>query len=1607
MLNHSLHHMKDTLTYGSTEGSLTLKLAWESQAMLFLSLVQTFAVRLFGGEFSSCKSILQEGIPASSSSLVLVEIAENGDAVDPLIASIPLSPIEVDMESETMETQRSFLPPSTEKPVASSPLNPSEREDVTSPHEERERMESTVSQEGVRNSGKAFLQVANVGEALSSCLLYGTTRIHRLAIRTIGLIFPVLEWSHSMDLFGEALIANTSYASPLGRPSSLVALPPPAARERSHLIAGLLHTIGHSLCAFHPEGLKDVVSTPPISPPEDAVWLEKQDIWIREEAGGLHQLAAHYDTQEADLLPSHRMEDSSFAFHFSHYNTAAIRTSLAAEYVDFVRKLISYPEWCDSVRQHIEAVLHNTTWLLEETPAEILCTLRSTALPSPSSLHPRLASICECLGGLAVLGGVCETLRVGGLVEHCSTTGGETQKGMLVRYSRYESKAGLILINTGKHGSWNLRVLPVNPAALTPRSRVDLLLPPLLNPHFSSFLPSSPPNGLLEAIVTLAVSASHSKEGKAPSQASLKGIETKTSPLWITETHFQVPVVRLIRILSFQIRTTVLSAVCRLLKEPAVIGLQPVPSRSSTGLQDLHLSVHTMRRHVRDRLQNITSAEERCIRKETQTQALKFSPFRSLPIQLPRVWEVITAKNFIFGNDNWNIVMRVVVDADVPVNNGRGATSSQEISPMPQPMPSSPSSLPCVVTHDLSLETAIHQSNAPEPIDRRDSPSPPPLSPSPSPDISSPLTTTRMAPVISSPRIDPPEEGVEASAVAASSLELRSPFLQGAANFNGLQPAFSDIDMMELLDEDDYMLALALEADSHMWERFGGDPADSTQADASLLIHEEATTQELRLENATAAESPSPAPLPSQDAVEADLLPTDVPMVAEASLTEERHGPLGETPFLPLEPSSLEAIGDTPVLPSSGATHATLPLDTGGSLVTQGHSSPPEVESAPSVETAMPLLGNAQSSSLFSSPTDTAHALERNSMEFILPQEGPTTTESPSIHVPAEKAISPAASIPFFTAEDAVANSPHAEAMRFTFHSSSSLPCITGMGPTFTEGDIIGVGWILKRGHVFFTKNGHCIKIHDSMENDNLMVGNSTMEITNGSTERTFSVDQPSKAFENVKGRFRPTVWAFGEGNSRLKANFGQTAYCFNFEMSVDQEDLLLLFNQRGEPTDGFGVMEPSHSQEFTTIVSEAEIRRHTMAEDLYEIMGGGLFPVSLCVLALERTRDSLELAMEWLLSHGFTELERMQTNFLRQEEEDRQIQEAMDGSMLLQRDLEMQPSSSSNIVPLSSEAPRQSSRSSSVVAVMEDIPLLSLPDREVASHFPFASFNSYCQRSECVRSHFRRQQQDLQARNLQEGSDVGGQREVDTRGNISSSLLSFMDTEATDFLLQEIPLGIDIAGEGNGRGGHFQGGDMQEGGSRGNSTLPSNAPLGTEGGGVSGRTDERLRRPSAFPEDIVIGGLLQIHPRVVDILCETYFMDQRLSHSFHLCAGLPPLPSTPLSFPSRLEDSLRSLILYPAGDALLLQRFAGRCGFVWEIFALADVQCVVLELWDEELSLRRLLCVPLHVCLKPELRWVGFPEMLPHVKKSTEEKNFWALLDVLEENECAVAGLQ
>ncbi len=101
---------------------------------------------------------------------------------------------------------------------------------------------------------------------------------------------------------------------------------------------------------------------------------------------------------------------------------------------------------------------------------------------------------------------------------------------------------------------------------------------------------------------------------------------------------------------------------------------------------------------------------------------------------------------------------------------------------------------------------------------------------------------------------------------------------------------------------------------------------------------------------------------------------------------------------------------------------------------------------------------------------------------------------------------------------------------------------------TFGVGDIVGCGWNIRSGELYFTKNGEYL----------------------------------GSAFDSVQGRFYPVIWLEAE-HVKVEVNFGQEPFVFAFVKTLPDGYLTSLQDQAKN----------------VQVMSAAEIRRRTQAEEL------------------------------------------------------------------------------------------------------------------------------------------------------------------------------------------------------------------------------------------------------------------------------------------------------------------------------------------------------------------------------------------------------------------------
>lgn len=152
-------------------------------------------------------------------------------------------------------------------------------------------------------------------------------------------------------------------------------------------------------------------------------------------------------------------------------------------------------------------------------------------------------------------------------------------------------------------------------------------------------------------------------------------------------------------------------------------------------------------------------------------------------------------------------------------------------------------------------------------------------------------------------------------------------------------------------------------------------------------------------------------------------------------------------------------------------------------------------------------------------------------------------------------------------------------------HSSDG---ITPYGVPYGTGDTIGCGLDFSSSSMYFTVNGTRLPT----------------------------------AFSGLSGRFYPAIW-LQVPDSSVSLNFGQQVFFFDYLSTLP---------------DRFSGGESAPRRD--SHVSEAVIRRETEALTLKSLYPD--FPVELCVIALENNNDNLMVAANWLIEHGWQELERL-----------------------------------------------------------------------------------------------------------------------------------------------------------------------------------------------------------------------------------------------------------------------------------------------------------------------------------------------------------------------------
>ncbi|KAL6051777.1 putative SWIM zinc finger domain-containing protein, partial [Balamuthia mandrillaris] len=222
-----------------------------------------------------------------------------------------------------------------------------------------------------------------------------------------------------------------------------------------------------------------------------------------------------------------------------------------------------------------------------------------------------------------------------------------------------------------------------------------------------------------------------------------------------------------------------------------------------------------------------------------------------------------------------------------------------------------------------------------------------------------------------------------------------------------------------------------------------------------------------------------------------------------------------------------------------------------------------------------------------------------------------------------------------------------------TYHNSD-LPVDPAYGPRCGVGDVIGCGWSHRLGILFFTKNGQTL----------------------------------GPAFDNVNGRFSPALW-IATDRCRVVVNFGQERFYYNY-MEILPENYVEQLVENAEQTSS---------------LTPVEIKRRTDAEMLQSMTP--MFPLELCVIALEKSNDDMQVAANWLFENGFRELERMEAESLeRSRQEDAERQEQWLQQLLVQNGGENSddiPPEILSAIAASSSSSSSATSSTTATAAMEE----------------------------------------------------------------------------------------------------------------------------------------------------------------------------------------------------------------------------------------------------------------------------------------------------------------
>ncbi|OEH73588.1 hect type ubiquitin [Cyclospora cayetanensis] len=493
------------------------------------------------------------------------------------------------------------------------------------------------------------------------------------------------------------------------------------------------------------------------------------------------------------------------------------------------------------------------------------------------------------------------------------------------------------------------------------------------------------------------------------------------------------------------------------------------------------------------------------------------------------------------------------------------------------------------------------------------------------------------------------------------------------------------------------------------------------------------------------------------------------------------------------------------------------------------------------------------------------------------------------------------------------------------------------------------------------------------------------------------------------------------------------------------------------------------------TALSEEALQRRAAAEALRDMMGSGLFPLGLCVSALRLQGDDMQAAADWLITSGLAELDAMQTRFLEEADaqENAQEEQQQDQQQAQQQEQQQQQQEGED-AELGAQArssdknatSRRTSGEGNNTACAEDVlsgdeepplpPLYAImQDASEKIAEELLAFSTSCDDSNTSNT---------SNSNTRNSNTSNTSNSTSSSGNTSNTSNSSLSDEFAAAVLRSSRWYDDLlyAALQPPRGGFL--GGVSVGDCGGNWHRQVLLPSGAS---------SEMQPLSA--KDLRPGLLVRIHPDAAVLLHGLALLPEAAldaaaaaetpttAHIGEEAESFAPLSALQVaacgeserrisSSPNAASDrrASQALLAFPpssatdrakragfrlvtpgvieglvhsaSGDLLLLEGLAGRCGFVWQVEGLEELQIAagnsrkgcssrqwggepsaVLEIVDEDTGTRRLVRLPQTVLCKAGSLWRplhGLDALLGYPPVE-------ALLTLLEKLERAVACLQ